>query len=304
MKKPIVWTVAGSDSGGGAGIQADIKVINLLGAHDCSVITALTAQNTIGTGRLEWVRPDMLRAQLDALKADLPAAAVKLGMLGTAEAIETVAGFLKTAQIPFTVCDPVLISSSGAFLLEASAWPLLTEKLFPATDLITPNIPEAEHLLGMKIATPADIEAAARKALDTGAKEVLIKGGHGSHDMELSSDYWSDGQRHAWLSSPRIDTRHSHGTGCMLSSAIAATRALGYAPLDSIIAAKAFLNQALRKAPGLGHGFGPLDFAAWEHAEQDLPLLSETAAEQGLRAAPPAPRTVQIPLLKNTSKQT
>ena len=289
MKKPIVWTIAGSDSGGGAGIQADIKVINLLGAHDCSAITALTAQNTIGTGRLEWVSPEMLTAQLAALKADLPPAAIKLGMLGTAATIDIAATFLKAIKAPFTVCDPVLISSSGAFLLEAPAWKLLTEKLFPTVDLITPNIPEAEHLLGMEIATPADIEAAAQKALRTGIKEVLIKGGHGFHDMELSSDYWSNGQEHAWLSSPRLDTRHSHGTGCVLSSAIATARALGYGPLDSIIVAKAYLNQGLRLAPGLGSGFGPLAFSPWEKAEQDLPLISQKADIPGHRTDLPAP---------------
>lgn len=284
MKKPIVWTIAGSDSGGGAGIQADIKVINLLGAHDCSAITALTAQNTIGTGRLEWVAPDMLSAQLEALKADLPPAAVKLGMLGTETAVELIAAFLKTTKSPFTICDPVLISSSGAFLLEATAWKLLVEKLFPVVTLITPNIPEAEHLLGMEITTPADIEAAAQKALTTGVKEVLIKGGHGSHDMELSSDYWSDGKNHAWLSSPRIDTKHSHGTGCVLSAAIATARALGYSPLDSIIVAKSYLNQGLRQAPGLGSGFGPLAFNPWEKAVQDLPFISQKSGESGIRA--------------------
>jgi hydroxymethylpyrimidine kinase/phosphomethylpyrimidine kinase/thiamine-phosphate diphosphorylase len=289
MKKPIVWTIAGADSGGGAGIQADIKVINLLGAHDCSAITALTAQNTIGTGRLEWVSGDMLSAQLEALKADLPPAAVKLGMLGTAATVEIVAAFLKTVKAPFTVCDPVLISSSGAFLLEASAWKFLTEKLFPIVDLITPNIPEAEHLFGMKIATPADMEAAAKKALTTGVKEVLIKGGHGAHDMELSSDYWSNGKEHVWLSSPRLDTKHSHGTGCVLSSAIATARALGYAPIDSIIVAKAYLNQGLRLAPGLGNGFGPLEFIPWEKAAQDLPLISQKAGESGSRFSIPQP---------------
>ncbi|MCU0857030.1 MAG: bifunctional hydroxymethylpyrimidine kinase/phosphomethylpyrimidine kinase [Pontiellaceae bacterium] len=287
MKKPIVWTIAGTDSGGGAGIQADIKVINLLGGHDCSVITALTAQNTIGTGRIEWVQDSMLSAQLEALRSDLPPAAVKLGMLGTAAAVKTTAGFLKTVKAPFTVCDPVLISSSGVFLLEAGAWNILTEKLFPIINLITPNIPEAEHLLGVKIETPADIEAAAKKALTTGVKEVLIKGGHGFHNIKLSSDYWSDGKNHAWLSSPRVETKHSHGTGCVLSSAIATARALGYRPLDSIIVAKAYLNQGLRLAPGLGNGFGPLAFRPWEKAEQDFPFIGQHADGPNSRAALP-----------------
>ena len=230
----------------------------------------------------------MLSAQLEALKADLPPAAVKLGMLGTAAAVEIVAAFLKNAKSPFTVCDPVLISSSGAFLLEASAWKLITEKLFPLVDLITPNIPEAEHLLGIKISTPADIEAAARKALTTGVKEVLIKGGHGSHDMELSSDYWSNGKDHAWLSSPRLDTKHSHGTGCVLSAAIATARALGFSPLDSIIVAKTYLNQGLRQAPGLGKGFGPLAFNPWEKAAQDFPFVSQKVGESVIRATLPS----------------
>lgn len=286
--KPIVWTVAGSDSGGGAGVQADVKVMNLLGAHACSVITALTAQNTVGTDRLEWVRPDMLRAQFNALKSDLPPAAIKLGMLGTAEAVETVAEFLKEIKAPFSVCDPVLISSSGTFLLEAKAWPLVTEKLLPAVSLITPNIPEAEHLFGMKIATPVDIEGAAKKTISLGVSEVLIKGGHGAHDIELSSDYWSNGREHAWLSSPRIDTQSSHGTGCVLSSAIATARAMGCKPLESIVLAKAYLNQGLRQAPDLGNGFGPLAFNPWEKAEEDLPMVSQNADEPGIRAECPA----------------
>jgi hydroxymethylpyrimidine kinase/phosphomethylpyrimidine kinase/thiamine-phosphate diphosphorylase len=287
MTKPIVWTIAGSDSGGGAGVQADIKVINQLGAHACSAITALTAQNTIGTGRLEWVSPEMLSAQLAALQTDLPPDAIKLGMLGTVETVDLISEFLQAVKTPFSVCDPVLISSSGAFLLEAKAWPLVTEKLFPVIDLITPNIPEAEHLLGMEISTPSDIEAAAKKALAFGANEVLIKGGHGAHDMELSSDYWSNGKEHAWLSSPRIDTKSSHGTGCVLSSAIATARSLGYAPLQSIVLAKAYLNQGLRQAPDLGNGYGPLAFNAWEKAEQDLPNISQEADDSGVRAPVP-----------------
>lgn len=287
MTKPIVWTIAGSDSGGGAGIQADLKVMNLLGTHACSVITALTAQNTIGTGRLEWVAPDMLKAQLNALQADLTPAAIKLGMLGTAEAISIIGDHLQASRPPFTICDPVLISSSGTFLLEAAAWPLLTEKLFPIVNLITPNIPEAEHLLSMEIATPDDIETAAKKALALGVDEVLIKGGHGSHDIELSSDYWSNGKEHAWLSSPRIETRSSHGTGCFISSAIAAFRANGVEPLESIVQAKTYLNQALRQAPGLGSGYGPLAFNAFENAGQDLPMVSQVAADLDERSMRP-----------------
>ncbi len=288
MSKPIIWTVAGSDSGGGAGIQADVKVMNLLGAHACSVITAITAQNTIGTGRLEWVSTEMLTAQMESLQEDLPPAAIKLGMLGTAEAVSIVCDFLTAHRPAFSVCDPVLISSSGTFLLNAGAWPLVTKKLLPAVTLITPNIPEAEHLLGMEITNPSEIEAAARKAISLGVQEGLIKGGHGSHDIELSSDYWSNGKEHAWLSSPRIDTKNSHGTGCFLSSAIATARAMGCGPLESIVLAKAYLNQGLRQAPELGNGYGPLAFNRWEKAEEDLPLISQSAGQPGIRADCPA----------------
>ena len=288
MTKPIVWTVAGSDSGGGAGVQADLKVMTLLGAHACSVITALTAQNTISAERIEWVSQEMFSAQLGSLQVDLPPQAVKIGMLGTARAVEQLAAFLQTTRIPFTVCDPVLISSSGTFLLEAPAWPLLTERLFPLIDLITPNIPEAEHLLNMEISSPVDIEAAAKKTLALGVDEVLIKGGHGVHDIDLSSDYWSNGKDHAWLSSPRVDTQSSHGTGCVLSSAIAAARALGCEPLESIVLAKSYLNQGLRQAPHLGNGFGPLAFNAWEAAKEDLPWIGRRAGDSGERAPCPA----------------
>ena len=276
MTKPIVWTVAGSDSGGGAGIQADVKVMSLLGAHACSVVTALTAQNTVGTSRVEWVSGEMISAQLDALQADLPPAAIKLGMLGTRNAVELLVSALKTIKPAFVVCDPVLISSSGTFLLEESAWSILVQRLFPMVNLITPNIPEAEHLLGIKITTPADVEAAAKKAHSLGVREVLIKGGHSSCDMDLSSDYWSQGAEHAWLSSPRLDTKSSHGTGCILSSAIAAMRAMGCEPLESVVRAKAYLNQGLRQAPNLGNGWGPLAFNPWENSETDLPNVSRS----------------------------
>lgn len=286
--KPVAWTIAGSDSGGGAGIQADIQVMNRLGVHGCSVITALTAQNTVDTGRIEWTAPDMLSAQMDALQNYLPPQAVKLGMLGTTDSARLVTAFLADHPPPFTVCDPVLISSSGTFLLEAPAWPLITRTLFPVIDLITPNIPETEHLLGVKIESAADIEGAAKKAITLGVNEVLIKGGHGGHHAAHSSDYWSNGRDHTWLSSPRRATRNSHGTGCVLSSAIAAARARGLAPLQSIVLAKAFLNQGLRQAPNLGSGFGPLAFNAFEAADIDLPLFSETAHAPGRRAELPA----------------
>lgn len=281
---PIVWSIAGSDSGGGAGIQADLKVMTLLGAHACSVVTALTAQNTQGTTALEWVSPDMLRAQLSALDSDLPPNAIKLGMLGTTQTVEILAEFLPTRPDTFSVCDPVLIASSGTPLLEPAAWPILIERLLPAVTLITPNLPEAEQLLGCRICTPNEIQNAAQKLLDLGVREVLIKGGHSAQNRSHACDYWSDGQTSAWLSSPRLTTRHSHGTGCVLSSAIAAARALDHQPLESIVLAKSFLNQALRQAPKLGRGCGPLAFRPWANAQRDRPTISkEIGAEAAMR---------------------
>jgi hydroxymethylpyrimidine kinase/phosphomethylpyrimidine kinase/thiamine-phosphate diphosphorylase len=287
MTCPVTWTIAGSDSGGGAGIQADLKVLTLLGTHACSVLTAITAQNTQGTSKVDWISEAMLSAQLEQLQADLPAQAIKLGMLGTEYSVRCIAAFLHATPPPFSVCDPILLSSSGTPLLEPSAWPVLVHELLPVVDLLTPNIPEIEHLLSVKISTRSDLESAAKRFLDLGVSEVLIKGGHASNDAECSVDYWTNGADSYWLSSPRIETTSSHGTGCVLSSAIAAARAKGATPLDSIVIAKAYLNQALRTAPHLGSGTGPLGFLPWEASPEDLPYLSTTRDQRGDRVEAP-----------------
>jgi hydroxymethylpyrimidine kinase/phosphomethylpyrimidine kinase/thiamine-phosphate diphosphorylase len=250
--KPIVWTIAGSDSGGGAGIQADLKVMHELGVHGCSVITALTAQNTLGVQYSEPVSAKMLTAQMRALANDLPPAAIKTGMLGSAQNCRIIIDFLTTLTADaILICDPVLKSTSGAPLLEPHAIKLLKQELFPHVDLLTPNLPETETLLGRKLAP----EAAAIELLQLGVKSVLIKGGHA--EEYLCRDYWTDGQSERWFEAPRIPTRATHGTGCVLSSAIASFIAHGHSISAAIELAKKLVTEKLRAAPLLGAGHGP-----------------------------------------------
>ncbi|MBN2162685.1 MAG: bifunctional hydroxymethylpyrimidine kinase/phosphomethylpyrimidine kinase [Pontiellaceae bacterium] len=265
---PIAWTIAGSDSGGGAGIQADLKVMNAFGVHGCSAITALTAQNTQGVTSCEPVTASMLRSQLDTLLTDLPPAAVKTGMLGSGEICRVLVDFFDALPEvkPPLICDPVLKSTSGTRLLETDALQELTGNLFPHVTLLTPNLPEVEVLLGRTVDT---IEDAAKRLLETGIQSVLIKGGHS--DGNLCRDYWTDGADAIWLSSPRIETSASHGTGCILSSAIAAGIAGGRSMKHAVIDAKTYLNQCLKQPAGIGRGHGPMAFTPFRNAEADRP---------------------------------
>jgi hydroxymethylpyrimidine kinase/phosphomethylpyrimidine kinase/thiamine-phosphate diphosphorylase len=271
---PVVWTVAGSDSGGGAGIQADLKTMNALGVHACSVITALTAQNTLGVRRIEYPSLEMLTEQLEALRADLSPVAVKIGMLGEPAGIRCIVDTIKTCQA-FIVCDPVLVATSGDPLLHADALHILKHELLPHVDLLTPNWTETESLLGIPILTSDCVEAAADAFLALGVRSVLIKGGHGN--SKFSQDFYSDGQTRCWLTSPRQETKHHHGTGCTLSAAITACIGLGHDLLDAVVIGKAYVNQGLRNAPGLGQGCGPLAHSGWPEHEPDLPWLTPNA---------------------------
>jgi hydroxymethylpyrimidine kinase/phosphomethylpyrimidine kinase len=262
---PVAWTIAGSDSGGGAGIQADLKVMNAFGVHGCSVITALTAQNTTGVSLAQPVAPEMLKAQLEALADDLPPTAIKTGMLGSAETCTLLADFLDQflilnprsqisdlkSQIPL-ICDPVLKSTSGSTLLDDDALEILKKRIFPHVTVLTPNLPETAFLLGEELPT----EDAAEKLLKLGPTSVLIKGGHAEGDE--CRDYWTDGTDALWLSSPRIETKDTHGTGCILASAIASALASGQEVQQAVITAKTFLNQCLQSPSGLGNGHGPM----------------------------------------------
>ena len=267
IKYPVVWTIAGSDSGGGAGLQADLKAFNAFGVHGCSVVTALTAQNTQGVLAIAPVSEAMLRAQIDALCADLPPVAIKTGMLGSVDACRILAAFLETAPHPPIVCDPVLKSTSGTDLLDPEALGLLKTAIFPHVAVLTPNLPEAEKLIG----SFGSAEEAAKRLLGLGATSVLIKGGH-SKGAECI-DYWTDGNQTIHLASPRIDTRHMHGTGCVLASAIAASFALGKTIPEAVVAAKTFLNQCLTSPAGVGTGHGPMKIEPFLDDPADRPTI-------------------------------
>lgn len=272
--KPIVWTIAGTDPGGGAGIQGDLKTMNALGVHGCSVITALIAQNTQGVQRVEFTPADLIEDQLEALREDLPPAAVKIGMLGTAAAARAVAAILRETS-PFTVYDPVMGASSGHGLMAPDLIPAVISDMLPLVDVLTPNIPEAGRLTGRALRTADDVPRAAQALLSMGPRSVLLKGGH-MDDAEYSQDYWTDGRASWWLTSRRQAVRHTHGTGCTFSSAAAAGRALGLDVEDSLVLAKAYVNQGLRLGGGIGRGRGPLAHEGWPADPTDAPWITAT----------------------------
>lgn len=269
----MIWTIGGSDSGGGAGIQADLATFRDFGVHGCSVITALTAQNSFAVGHIAVTSRQSLAAQINALDSDLPARVIKLGMLADAATAATVVKYLQDYDGP-VVCDPVFRSTSGSSLLAGDAGELVAEQLLPRALVITPNRYEAEALLGRTINDePADIEAAGRELVERGARSVLITGGHFTPHDGRCADYWTDGKRSLWLSSAYIDTVHTHGTGCTLSSAIAAALAQGHALEDALVLAKAYVSRGLRSARQIGSGPGPVAHCGFPDALEDLPAL-------------------------------
>jgi len=255
----IALTIAGSDSSGGAGIQADLKTFAALGVYGASAITALTAQNTQGVSGIHDVPPDFIVAQIDAVFSDLDVGAVKIGMLSRAPAIEAIGAALDRHRAKNTVLDPVMVAASGAQLLADDAIATLRKVLIPRALLITPNLPEAAALTGTPMAKDeAGMAAQARQLLQAGARNVLIKGGHGegadSVDLLMGADY---DER---LAAPRHPTRNTHGTGCTLSSAVAAGLAKGLDLVAAVRAAKSYVTAAITAADRLaiGHGHGPL----------------------------------------------
>lgn len=246
--KPTVWTIAGSDPSGGAGIQADLKVFDRLGTYGCSVISALTAQNTLTVSNVQPIEPGLLRDQLFTLIEDLPPAVIKIGMIGSIANIRILSKFLNAFKSPFVICDPVLASSSGTPLLDYEALIEFKRELLPCVDLLTPNLPEAEMLTGSESAAEA-----AGTLLRLGTRAVLIKGGHSG--AENCRDFLTDGRLEEWIEGPRIGTRCTHGTGCALSAAIAAFKAKELETFEAVRKAKLFLTDNLREAnnPGSGH---------------------------------------------------
>lgn len=255
----IAVTIAGSDSGGGAGIQADLKTFSALGVYGASVLTALTAQNTLGVTAVHDVPTDFVRAQIDAVFSDLKVDAVKIGMLSQPAIIETVAAGLDAWSGPPTVLDPVMVAASGDPLIADSAVATLVGALVPRADLITPNLPEAARLLATDPAeSNTEIEAQAERLLALGAKAVLLKGGHGSGTE--ANDFLLTGKGGRWFKAVRHDTQNTHGTGCTLSSAIAAGLAKGLALEEAVAVAKDFVSAAIAASDDLhiGSGHGPV----------------------------------------------
>ena len=250
-----VLTIAGSDSGGGAGIEADVKTISALGAYACTTITALTAQNTLGVVGVHAVPADFVRLSIETVLADLGADAIKLGMLTNADIIRTVADTLPD-NIPL-VLDPVMVATSGAVLLPDAAIEALSALLLPRATIVTPNLPEAQKLTSLPVGTEAERIAAGRALLARGARAALIKGGHGDGDM--LTDYLVTPGGVERIALPRLATRNTHGTGCTLASAIATGLAQGMTLPDAVRRARAYLHEAIRTAPGFGAGHGPVN---------------------------------------------
>ncbi len=295
---PIAWTIGGSDSGGGAGIQADIKAFNALGVHGCSVITAVTAQNTAKVQSIAAVSPSSIQAQIETLFEDLPPSAVKTGMLYSNEIIKQVARFFVQAKA-YRICDPVMVATSGNSLLSnEDTTAAFVQHLLPVVDLLTPNLPEAEALcrgedktaaasprsitqmpLGRCLPVASDrwldddyIIELANKLRALGPQSVLIKGGHSQG--RLCRDYFAGENSSFWLINERIDTDSTHGTGCTLSAAIAACIALNYPIEDAVVIAKAYVSQSLRMATQVGKGHGPIAHGGWPETFTDFPALT------------------------------
>ena len=252
---PRALTIAGSDSSGGAGIQADLKTFTVFGVYGMSAVTALTAQNTRGVLGISAVSPDFVRQQIDAVATDIGIDAAKTGMLASRAIIAAVADAVRAHEIGRLVVDPVMVAQSGAALLEPEARAALRDQLVPLAAVVTPNTPEAAALLSMAVETVADMREAARRLVGIGARAALVKGGHLRGDEAV--DVLHDGENLHELRAPRVATPHTHGTGCMLSAAITAGLARGDALAAAVSTAKRFITAAVAAGLPLGKGSGP-----------------------------------------------
>ena len=262
MPVPIALTIGGSDSGGGAGIQADLKAFMALQVHGCSAISCITAQNTLGVSRVDGLPPQALTAQVEAVCGDLAVAALKTGMLLNRALIEATAQAIEPLPIPRLI-DPVMVSRAGALLLEPEAVEAYGRLLLPLAELLTPNLHEARLLSGCGIEGPADVERAAQVLVERGANAVLIKGG-GLPQLRGCDYLLTAGDAGRWLRTPLVETPHTHGTGCTLGAAITAGRAQGLPLLQAVEQAKRFVHGGLQHALAMGAGQGPLcPWHAW-----------------------------------------
>ena len=263
--RPKAMTIAGSDSGGGAGVQADLKTFAALGVYGAPTLTAITAQNTVGVTAVHEIPTDVIRAQIDAVLTDIGADAVKTGMLSSSVIIECVADALEHWGVPALVVDPVMVAKSGDSLLQQEAVGALRSRLLPLASVVTPNIPEAEVLTGMSIGSDADVRNAARAIVGMGAKAVVVKGGHREG---AATDVFFDGSQFHEFTTARIDTVNTHGTGCTFASAVAAGLAKSLPVIDAVGAAKEYVTEAIRHSFPIGQGHGPLShlWRLWEDA--------------------------------------
>ncbi|MCG9893457.1 MAG: bifunctional hydroxymethylpyrimidine kinase/phosphomethylpyrimidine kinase [Thermosynechococcaceae cyanobacterium MS004] len=257
MTIPIALTIAGSDSGGGAGIQADLRTFAFHKVHGTSALTCVTAQNTLGVSRVDALPPAAVEAQIQAVISDIGVDAVKTGMLLNPEIIEAVAVAVEMHRIRKLVVDPVMVSRTGTQLIDNTAIATLIHRLIPQALIVTPNRYEAQILAGIEINSLEDMKAAAHKIFELGSRFVLVKGG-GMAEALQGVDFWFDGKTEQVLTTQRIETIHTHGTGCTLSAAIAANLALGLAPLAATQAAKRYVTQALKHSLKIGQGQGPV----------------------------------------------
>lgn len=262
---PIVYTIAGSDSSGGAGIQADIKVLSSFHVHGCSITTVVTAQNTLGIEDFLHVPDPLIRSQYNVLNEDLPANVIKLGMLGGA--IDTIVDIIHDSDA-MVVCDPILGSSSGDCIVDQDYIHKLKNEIIPKCTIITPNIPEAKTILGED---SLSMEEMGNSFLGLGAQSVLIKGGHSKGNK--CTDYFCNKSNSFYLESPKIITKSTHGTGCILSSSIAANLAKEYSIENAVIIAKSYLNFSLHNAIEIGNGFGPACFKIPKKIEEYSPNI-------------------------------
>ncbi len=254
----VALTIAGSDPSGGAGIQADLKTFHRFGVYGEAVITLITVQNTVRVDRVECLPPELVLEQIRAVTEDIPPAAAKTGALGNRAIVEAVAEAAAGFTLPLVV-DPVMISKHGLPLVSAEARAAITAKLIPRAFLVTPNLSEAAALTGFEICDVDAMRRAARRIVEMGARAVLVKGGHLAG---AATDVLCDGRAWREFTAPRIDTRHTHGTGCTYSAAITACLAAGAALEEAVTRAKAFITEAIRTHPGLGRGSGPVNHHA------------------------------------------
>ena len=280
-----VLSIAGSDSGGGAGIQADLKTFAALGCFGMTAITAVTAQNTTGVSAIHSVPSAVLADQIDTVVVDIGVDAVKIGMLHSAEVAQTVVDAIDRHKLTNVVFDPVMVATSGAVLIDPTAVSVLVQGLFPRVSLITPNLDEAAMLVGRPLTSESHMEAAAHDLMASGARAVLLKGGHLAGDV-VSDLLLMPGHAPLWMRAERIRTHNTHGTGCTLSSAIAAHLAMGYSMVDAVQLSRTYVSGALQasahvrtgKGSGpLNHGFGPLPMLTYTLSQAQAAPLSAAA---------------------------